>query len=291
MPHFERDSLVRALIELRNKLAPIRIPIIIGGGMGLFLRQESAGEGRQPRYPVVPQLRSTNDLDVFLSAELIVDAAKIHQLRDSLTELGYKAKENARYFQFAREINWNEQRREVKIDLLAPIPEDPATVTITAIRVRPRDAKRIHARVVKEAAGIEYGKEELDLRGFDASLPEKSGVFVPSRFNYLILKLHAFHDRYEDVEVDFGRHHAYDIFATVVSMTEADWVIAREHLQAEKEKSYLQSARNYQKKYFSKEMSLGVIRLKENRGYQDYGEEFDRYIPDFIGDMDVLFTP
>ena len=62
---------------------------MIGGGMGLFLRETYHSHKRQPRYPVPLPGRSTQDLDVFLSADLIMDREAMEQLRDCLAELHY----------------------------------------------------------------------------------------------------------------------------------------------------------------------------------------------------------
>ena len=61
---------------------------------------------------------------------------------------------------------------------------------------------------------------------------------IPAAFNFLILKLHAFEDRKEDVESDLGRHHAYDIFATIIRVTEQNWKNAKEHFAPHKDRPY-----------------------------------------------------
>ncbi len=69
----ENDPLVRHLAELAVELDADNIPIILGGGMSLYLRQKFLS-GRAPRYPFDVAARSTADLDLFLSSRLIADA-------------------------------------------------------------------------------------------------------------------------------------------------------------------------------------------------------------------------
>lgn len=90
-------------------------------------------------------------------------------------------------------------------------------------------------------------------------------------------------------EVDFGRYHAYDIFATIIDMDEGDWMNAEKHFEAEKEQAYIMSASEIAKQYFSKTNDLGIIRLKENELYRRGKDEFDTYIHDFINDLKDMF--
>lgn len=283
------DLLTRELLQLKARLPDT--PFLIGGGMGLYLRSVYHESDRSPRYPRPAPTRSTQDIDVILSAEVITDANQMDQIRDALDDLGYEA--TTQYFQFARTIN--DSDHEVEVDLLSapPRPEHEEKVKQSGIRVRPTASEGIHGRVADEARSIDRNPIAIDLstsaKEFDISADNPT-VFIPSSFNYLILKLHAFSDRKDDKESDYGRHHAMDIFTTVTGMSETDWDAAEQHFDAECEEPYLQKAIDIQQRHFSDESKLGVIRIQENRTYQRHKKEFDKYLPAVIEDLNELFS-
>ena len=90
------DLLLQELISLNTTLRRRGVSMILGGGMGLFLRDSFFGGQRSLRYPVRPESRSTDDLDVLLTADLIVDAQKMNALRDVLDARGYEPAEPVR---------------------------------------------------------------------------------------------------------------------------------------------------------------------------------------------------
>jgi hypothetical protein len=90
--------------------------------------------------------------------------------------------------------------------------------------------------------------------------------------------------------VDYGRHHAYDIFATVIDMDQADWENAEHHLSINPTSVYIQSSQNIIATFFSNKDNLGIIRLRENMLYQRDKDEYDKYIQDFISDLKDLFN-
>ncbi len=283
--------LLDELIALKGAMSRYGLPLMIGGGMGLFLRETYHPHERQPRYPVPLPGRSTQDLDVFLSADLIVDAEAMEQLRDCVAELGYKPL--SPYFQFIRVVERDQREVKVKIDLLAAPPRDAdrAAVKVSKPRIRPVDAKGIHAYLTDEAEGIDRGRLALDL----SSVPGAEGlddttIYVPSSYNYLILKLHAFDDRkdQEDEQSDRGRHHALDIFRIVIDMSEEDWRTATSHLEDEGDADYLQKAREIRRAYFADESAVGFIRMRENEAYRARRGEYDGYIANVIEDLAEL---
>lgn len=287
----ENDPLVRHLLELAVELDAKNIPVILGGGMSLYLRQKFLS-GRTPRYPFDVAARSTADLDLFLSSRLIADARKIEYLRRAITRLGYSALPQARNFQFAKKVTVYGQDRVIKIDLLAAPPraEDLSRVSIRRPRIKPRGAEGIHAYLTEESEGLEFGKLAVEPRLLhpEARL-ENEILFIPSAFNFLILKLHAFEDRKNDEAGDFGRHHAWDIFAAVIRMGEQDWATAKEHRGAHAARAYMKKAISIAKAAFSGRNSLGPLRLRENEAYKGERELYGRYLDLFIQDLAALF--
>lgn len=277
---FTNDILLEASVELANALGKYNIPLILGGGLSLYIRTKYLQKKRSPRYRSRIIQRSTKDIDIFLTGDLIVDIEKIEALRDTLSSLGYFPK--TPYFQFEKEVR---QKQTIYVDILSSPPASDDNKN--DIRIKPGNVRKFHARRNNEAKGIAIGLIPV------SNLTERqeySNLYIVSSFNYIILKLHAFRDRTADPSVDFGRYHAYDIFATVIDMDESDWENAKSHFDAEKAQNYIRSAIEIVEMYFSSPNDLGVIRLKENEAYRRAKDEFDTYVADFIGDLKEMFN-
>lgn len=140
------DQMREQLILLANKLQKDNLKLIIGGGYGLILKHEYLRKQEsRTRFTQLPEDRSTNDIDIFLNTEIITSAEKIEKVRDALQELGYEPV--ADYFQFAVAVGEQKHELKVKIDLLAPPVSDDERnlVKISKFRIRPKDARNIHA--------------------------------------------------------------------------------------------------------------------------------------------------
>ncbi len=84
-------SLTTALLDLLKELEDVDLPLIIGGGFGIYLRYLRISQERpQTMFVSLPEPRSTNDLDVFLRAELLLDSSRLKPLREALSRLGYE---------------------------------------------------------------------------------------------------------------------------------------------------------------------------------------------------------
>lgn len=285
------NLLLEELISLNMKLRKNGISIILGGGMGLFLRESFLVGERSPRYPIRPGSRSTDDLDMLLTADLIANAEKMNALRDVLKAAEYKPTVN--FFQFERQIKNQPFSGSAKVDLLAAPPKSVDDVKIKRPRIRPRGSEKIHGYLTDEAAGIGIEAISIDLSNHTTNTADEDAqVCIPSSFNYLILKLHAFYDRKDrsDPGSDEGRHHAFDIFRIITDMRPKDWETAVRHIEQDGDAEYVQNAAKIQRNHFADDTSEGVIRLMENEGYQRHRDEFDGYISDFLDDLEALFT-
>lgn len=276
------DLLLKALIELANELGEKNIPLVIGGGLSLYIRTTHLNKERSPRYKDQASQRSTKDIDIFLTSDFIItcdDYAKI--LRDTLTSLGYMPK--TKYFQFEKEI---ESQRTIMVDILSP-PIEKDDFDNKNIRIKIPGIDKFHARRNNEAKGVDIGL--IPIKDLPV-LREDSKLYIISSFNYIILKLHAFRDRIDDEEVDFGRYHAFDIFATVIDMDEDDWNNAKKHFDEEKDQFYIKSAIEIVRKYFNQPASMGITRLKENELYKRGKEQYNSFIDNFLSDIKEMFS-
>lgn len=98
----QNDYLLNALIELANELSQFNIPLIVGGGLSLYLRTIYSNKNRSPRYPKLTDQRVTKDIDIFLSSDIIVDSAKVQHIHDSLAKLNYQPRKNI--FNFIKKL-------------------------------------------------------------------------------------------------------------------------------------------------------------------------------------------
>lgn len=284
----ENDYLISSLVELAKVLEKFDIPLILGGGLSLYLRTVLLNKKYSPRFPKRILQRSTKDIDIFLTSDLIADSSKVRHIRDTLYSLGYKPVTN--YFQFAKSKTSSDSK-DILIDILAAPASDNDLdkVTTKGIRIKPDGIDKFHAYLVKEAKDINLGL--IPINNF-SSLNRNvsiSNLYILSSFYYIILKLHAFRDRLNDESVDYGRYHAYDIFATVIDMDQTDWENAEVHLSTNPKADYIQSSRDIITNFFLDNNDLGIIRLRENKLYQREKNEYDNYIPFFISDLKALF--
>lgn len=215
------DPLKEELKKLARALKSQGIRLIVGGGYGLLLRAEQVRlSGVRTRFDEIPRVRSTNDIDIFLSAEIITDAEKTVLIRSTLDALGYKPIEGAKYYQFVLPIEYAGLPRGVKIDLLAaPVAGGEGVVKQNSRRIRPHGSKALHAHTTPEALTVEDHAQQIDI-GYEE---EELVVYVPHPFSYLLLKLFALRDRLADEGKGYGAYHAFDIYRTVAMMTPDEW--------------------------------------------------------------------
>jgi len=112
-----------SLLDLLHELRDQPMPLILGGGYGLFLKQVHLLKSLQAATSSVtliadklwPDPRATEDLDILLTTEVVIDAARMRPIRAALDRLGYAAIPGAEYMQFAKPLGGN---RIAKVDLL-----------------------------------------------------------------------------------------------------------------------------------------------------------------------------
>lgn len=254
-----REQLRLLASELQNK----DIRLILGGGYGLVLRTEYVRQTQAAtRFDEIPEARSTNDLDLFLSAEIITSAEKTEKVRDALTKLGFEP--IAPFFQFRLPVEYEGLEKPVKIDLLAAPPAGEAErklVKINKPRIRPKKAKNIHGFLTEEAVTLEERLLAIDIS--EAGEPTLE-IYLPHPFSYLVMKLFALRDRLEDEKTDFGAYHAFDIYRIVAMTTENEWNEALDLGKRYREAPKIREAALIASKLFANLESVGILRVRRH---------------------------
>ena len=117
----ELQSLSDALCELLKRLEGTDVKLIIGGGFGIYLKTEHVRklDARTLIEPEFwPEARSTNDLDLFLRPELLVDSEKLKPLADAIYDLDYEPVPGAEKYQFIKSAAGGTDAAKLKIDIL-----------------------------------------------------------------------------------------------------------------------------------------------------------------------------
>ncbi len=279
----EFDPLKEQLIILTRALQGHDIKLIVGGGYGLLLRTEHILRTRPvTRAREIPIARSTEDLDLFLSVEIITSLKKMETIRDTLENIGFIPE--AEYFQFKIQAEPERPERVVKVDLLAALPETEDQLRMVRIkrpRIRPKDAKKIHAFLTDEAVTLD---EEL----FPINISRDGSplfVYLPHPFTYLVLKLFALRDRIDDDTR--APYHAYDVYRIIAMMTEEDWNQAVNLSEKYENEPKIREAGEIVKSLFANDESRGVTRI-----YQHAGRDavMDETIAKLLTDLKGLFV-
>lgn len=227
------DPLNNELAKIAKALQPHDVKLILGGGYGLALKTQQIIDSGEMTRLEIPPARSTEDLDLFLRLEIITDAEKMEAIRDVLEKFGYKPV--AEFFQFETVIDLSGGQGTIKVDLLAPRPQneiDREKVKISKPRIRPHNTKNIHAYLTEEAITIEERLTRLTL-SHDQDTAE---VFLPHPYTFLVLKLFALRDHLnkekksvdEQTKQPKAPEHAFDIYRIVSMFTEPEWNEAKE---------------------------------------------------------------
>jgi hypothetical protein len=283
------DPLRTCLLDLLYELRDQNVPLTVGGGFGLFLKRLHLVERRtRTLFAELPEPRATNDIDVFLRAELLTDHARTAALVAAIQRLGYVPVEEAKYFQWKRPVDVGGVPQEVKLDaLVGPLGHSRSKLQVNPPRVRPKGKSvGFHAHQTDEALFLEDAPIAVDLRGPRSSGEEYAAiVYVPEAFPYLLMKLSAFADRKEDANKDLGRHHALDAYTVVGMMTEAEYDRGRALAGRSRTDPHYERVCEVVAADFASPTAIGVLRLREHRLFQDSFR-----IDEFLGVLSEIFA-
>lgn len=262
------DPLLTTLLDLLYELRDADFPLVLGGGYGLYLRQEQLQESGEPSLlEAIPPLRATNDLDVFLHTEVITDSERLRPLRQALDRLGFTVIPSAQNYQFARKFTLAGQDWDIKIDLLAKTPDRSVFphVKVDERRVRPHPSVGLHAHRTDEAIALEDNMTTVTVTGPRSNGERYTGqLSLPSTYASLMMKLYALRDQWASTEKGFGRKHAIDLYTLIALMTEPEYHTSQELSRRYQATMEGREAGRITKALFKDDSGMGVLRMKEH---------------------------
>jgi hypothetical protein len=259
-------DLQTALLDLLYELQDSDVKLIIGGGFGIYLKVEHVRQlGVRTLLNEWPEPRSTNDLDLFLRPELLIQPVKLKPLRDAFARLGYVPV--VPNYQFVKPGREGSQAGSSKIDLLTG-PEDRfdgTKVRTDDYRAKPTPSVGIHAHPVNEALTLEEGLLSKPLEGrMSTGIQWQGEIFLPHSFTFLMMKLFAFRDQHDKADKGSGRHHALDLYTILATTTEIEWNQCTALSRKFSDEKYFKDAGDLVSNYFSDLNGWGMIRLRES---------------------------
>lgn len=265
-------GLQTALLDLLYEVRGTDVAVIIGGGYGIYLKTGHVQRlEKRTLFQEWPEPRSTNDLDLFLRPELLIDAGKLKPLAQAIARLGYRVVPGAEKYQFVKPGPGGGAAGSIKIDILTgPRARFEGTgVKADLRRARPNPSVGIHAHPVDETPTLEEGLLPETLAGnLSTGVTWQAEVYLPHPYTFVMMKLFAFRDRLGDADKEYGRYHALDLYTIMATTTEAEWREALAMRKRHAEDSFVREAGNIVSMYFAALDSPGMIRMRESRYYR-----------------------
>jgi len=265
-------TLRTALLDLLHEVRDREIKLIIGGGFGIYLKAEHVRLlGAKTLFSEWPEARSTNDLDLYLRSEMLIQSAKLKPFAEAISKLGYQAVPGAENYQFVKPGPGGAEAGSIKIDILTgpQIRFKGTDVKTDTRRARPNPSVGIHAHPVDEAPTLEEGLLPKRLEGkLSSGEPWEAEIFLPHPYTFLMMKLFAFKDRLNDANKEYGRYHALDMYTILATTMEIEWKQSVEFRDRYKNELYIIKAGQLVSKYFSEPSRWGMIRLRESHYYR-----------------------
>jgi hypothetical protein len=263
------DAILTTLLDLDYQLGG-NADLCIGGGLGLYLKQQHLRAQADVRtllpFDALPEARTTEDIDLFLRADIFGNTDRLRQVRVALDELCFAAIAGAEYFQFIRSMPVG----KVKIDLLVgPLGEFATHTRRDDRRVRARvRGLGVHAHAVEEAVAIEAEPQTLPIAGRLSSGAQHSTlVYIPQTFSYLLMKLTAFRDRFQDANKELGRHHALDAYRLIGLLTRGEDAVVRKLSEQHRDAPAVVAVRRVVQENFRDPDAPGILRIREHALY------------------------
>ncbi len=269
---YEMKTLKDALLDLLKILSQKDIPIIVGGGYGIYLWHSELLK-LQPRTLLErwPEPRSTNDLDLYLRTELLCDPDRLKPFREALDTLGYKPIDSAQFYQFIKPGPEGGEAGSLKIDVLTGPQSEfkKKGVRVDNRRVHPKPKIGLHAHPTDEAFTLEMNMKMIKLPEDNDAAQSQFEVYLPHPFSFVMMKLFALRDRQNDEAKDYGRHHALDLYTCIALMTEEEWEASKKFKNNFSQNESFKEGSVIANELFASEDSSGILRLKESEYYRE----------------------
>ena len=281
------DPLTANLLDLLFELREHPVPLTIGGGFGLYLKRMRLDQTHERTlFSQLPMPRATNDLDLFVRADVLCDLESMKAVAAALDRLGYEVVPEAKYMQWKKHFDLHGQDREIKVDLLVgPLGQFRERLHVKGVRARPIGPIKLHAHTLEEAVHIDESPVTLTVSGPRSNgQPTEAQIHLPQPFTYLMMKLFAFRDRKDDADKDLGRHHALDLYAIVAMQAESEYQESLRLGNLYGKDEHVETAREIIRSDFAEPTSIGVIRLREHPLFRP---EFP--VPDFLAVLGEIF--
>ena len=229
--------------------------------------------------------RATEDLDVFVPTEFLVNLADMKHLQAALDHIGFKPVAEAKYLHFAKPHGTDGR---VKIDMLTgPIrPSERDKLQVKPPRVRPLGNLQLHAYLTEEAIGFDEAMLALPTSGIGSDgRPDTVTVHIPAAVHV---------PAYETARVcGIGRQTPTPTTADTTPWTctellpcspRGEFGQVREQVGTHRESAPVIRAQEIIRTHFSSPDLTGSLRLREHRLFT---ERMD--VERFLGMLSELF--
>jgi len=281
-------DLQTALLDLLYEIRNTGEKLIVGGGYGIYLKiVHLRRTGERTLFNNWPEPRSTNDLDLFLRSELLIESEKLIPLAQALERLKYNVVPSAKNYQFSRLGPNGTEAGSIKVDILTgPRSHFEGTkVKADSRRAKPKPSVGIHAHPVDEALSLEEGLLPTILTGnLSSGDPWETEVLLPHPYTFSLMKLFAFRDRLNDENKEFGSYHALDLYTILATTTEQEWQLALKLGEVHNKNPIVLEAGGLVAEFFSDIEQLGMIRLRESKYFSP-----ELQLEDFTSALKDLF--
>lgn len=287
------DPLMTYLLDFLFELNQngLKTPLTIAGGFGLFLKRNHLSKTNERiLFDRIDVVRSTGDIDIFLSVDVLCDDALAELVRDTLRNNGWVSEEHkpAQWYKSVP-LDWNTGRVKFDFLLAGPIEKGMEKLTITPPIERARN-KRVmgfYAFLVKEALFLQEYGQVFALAGKRTNGDDYTAdIRVPHPFTYLIMKLFAYRDRQSDNIKKMGAYHAFDIFNIVGLLTERELTESVQFEREHRQETIVQEAKQIVNDHFTQTHSKGVIAIRSHELYTKSGA---RYLDQFLDTIAEIF--
>lgn len=258
------DPLTMTVLDLDSALGG-NADLLLAGGFGLYLKQLHLEASKaRTRLPTNqwPRARTTQDIDLFLRAEVVADASQMAQYRAVLDRLEFKVEAEAKWLKFRRSV----KGQDVVVDLMVgPMGDLEDATERSTIRVKPRGSSGLHARATDDALGVENEPSRIPVAGTRSDgVAHSCDVLVAQAFPFALMKLGALRDRINDTNKDEGRHHALDLYRIMAMLTESEDAVAGELATTFAGHAAIAQAILVIDEYWMPKNGMGRIRLREH---------------------------